>query len=292
MYKLVLDSLTIHYSYYRGPFKKRMQSGVCSNLLAMGIDVGSVSTKAVLFKNKVIARCVIPTGWSPKQAGKEALQKLLDESGCSQNDLSLIIGTGYGRIALPFVDKSVTEITCHARGASYLVPGAEIVIDIGGQDSKVIQIGDKGQVLDFVMNDKCAAGTGRFLQVTAAALGLDVSELGPLSEGHDPLPLNSMCAVFAESEVIGLLAQGKPPGAIVAGLHLAIARRVATMAQKMGHAEKVVFTGGVAFNQGLRNSLSQILRTEVIVPDDCQFAGAIGAALIAWEQINSGQSMA
>ena len=184
---------------------------------------------------------------------------------------------------MDFVNKAVTEITCHARGAAYLVPNSPMVIDIGGQDSKVIKIDQKGQVLDFAMNDRCAAGTGRFLQVIAAALGSDVSELSELGLNKSPLALNSMCAVFAESEVIGLLASGHDKGEIVAGLHQSIARRIASMAGRLGSAERIAFTGGVARNEGLRRCLQEALGMEVVVPDMCQMAGALGAALLAQE---------
>jgi len=155
------------------------------------------------------------------------------------------------------------------------------VIDIGGQDSKAIKIDPQGQVLDFAMNDKCAAGTGRFLQVIAAALGNDVSELSEMAAGRTPLALNSMCAVFAESEVIGLLASGHDKGEIVAGLHHSIARRIASMVGRLGSFDRVAFTGGVARNDSLRQCLESVLGTDVIVPENCQMAGALGAALIA-----------
>jgi predicted CoA-substrate-specific enzyme activase len=250
-------------------------------VLVAGIDVGSVSTKAVIIDNNRFSSLVTATGWSPRDAGQEAYQRLLEQNNYETDQVACIVATGYGRISLPFADKTVTEVTCHARGAAYLVPNSHLVIDVGGQDSKVIKIDDEGRVLDFAMNDKCAAGTGRFLQVIAAALGSDVSELGELSDGHVPLALNSMCTVFAESEVIGLLAQGKAKGEIVAGLHQSVARRVASMAQRMGVKGKVAFTGGVARNNGVKKSLEAHLGIPVIVPENCQLAGAIGAALIA-----------
>lgn len=252
-----------------------------SALVTVGLDVGSVAAKAVLYDGERIIRKIAPTGWSPREAGQALFEALLQEAGVAREDVRCIIGTGYGRISLPFVDRSVTEITCHARGAAELVPGTAAVIDVGGQDSKVIKVDQRGGVLDFVMNDKCAAGTGRFLQVTAAALGSDVSELADLAAGQEPLQLNSMCAVFAESEVVSLLAGGAQKGEIVAGLHQSIARRIAGMAGRMGVRDAVTFTGGVARNGALRNALETALGVRVFVPEDCQFAGALGAALIA-----------
>ncbi|MGE5404939.1 MAG: acyl-CoA dehydratase activase [Candidatus Saccharibacteria bacterium] len=255
-------------------------------MLVAGIDVGSVATKVVVMYDTNTYHKTVPTGWSPREAGLNAYRSLLSESGLSESQVDFVVGTGYGRIALPFVGKSVTEITCHARGAVHLVPDCNLIIDVGGQDSKVIKTNNKGQVLDFVMNDKCAAGTGRFLQVMAAALGNDVSELSDLAHNKTPLALNSMCAVFAESEVVGLLANGHDRGEIVAGLHQSIAKRLMTMVQRMGAADKITFTGGVARNENLRQCLEEILGAKVIVTEQCQLAGAMGAALIAQDMIN------
>ena len=250
-------------------------------MLVAGIDIGSMSTKAVIFNRQHFCKAVSPTGWSPRQAAQQVYSQVLNQSGYSQEQIDYLVATGYGRVSIDFADRVITEITCHARGAAYLVPGTDLVIDIGGQDSKVIKINDEGQVLDFAMNDKCAAGTGRFLQVIANALGVDVSDLAALSKGQTPIALNSMCTVFAESEVIGLLTQGKEKGEIIAGLHQSVARRIASMVQRMGASSRVTFTGGVAINEGVRTSLEKQLGIPVQVPKDCQLAGAIGAALIA-----------
>lgn len=250
-------------------------------MIVAGVDVGSISTKVAVLTPEKISYRMAPTGWSPRESGFDTYRGLLEELGHSEDEVDFVVGTGYGRISLPFVSKALTEITCHARGAAHLVTDSTMVIDIGGQDSKIIKIDKNGKVLDFVMNDKCAAGTGRFLQVIAAALGADVTELSELARGKTPLPLNSMCAVFAESEVIGLLAAGRDKGEIVAGLHQAIARRITSMAQRLGKAARITFTGGVARNQGLCESLRAALGAEIIVPEECQLAGALGAALLA-----------
>lgn len=250
--------------------------------IAAGIDVGSLSAEAVLLGGGgVIAYAIISTGVDSRGAAEKALSTALQSAGLEFADLAVIVATGYGRISVPFAHKRITEISCHGRGAFYINPAARTVIDIGGQDSKVIRLDDEGRVLDFAMNDKCAAGTGRFLQVIAAALGVDVSELASLSAGKSPLTLNSMCTVFAESEVISLISQGKEKGEIIAGLHQSIARRIASMVQRMGAINRITFTGGVARNEGVRESLEQQLGVPVLVPEDCQMAGAIGAALIA-----------
>lgn len=256
-------------------------------MLTAGIDVGSVATKAVLVNRAQLFHLERPTGWSPRQAGRDTYTELLRLAGADSRNVSRVVVTGYGRVALDFADRSVTEITCHARGARYLCPGVGLVLDIGGQDSKVIRIDSGGRVLDFVMNDKCAAGTGRFLTVLAAALGLDVSELGDLGREVKPAVINSMCTVFAESEVVGLLAEDVPKERIVRGIHDSIARRMAGMAGRLSRGldagALVVFTGGVARNAGVREALEARLGLPVVVPRLCQYAGALGAALLAAE---------
>lgn len=255
-------------------------------MITAGIDVGSVSTKVVLLIDDEVKYLVRPTGWSPRDAGLNTYNELLQTTGYSDGDIQYKVGTGYGRISLGFIDKAVTEIHCHARGANFLVGYGGLVIDIGGQDSKAILMNEAGKVLDFAMNDKCAAGTGRFLQVMAAALGVDVSELANLAEGRQPLDINSMCTVFAESEVISLLAKGEDKRDIIAGIHRSVARRVWGMASRFRVDQKVIFTGGVARNHDIRNRLSLEAECPVIVPELSQLAGALGAALHARDIIN------
>lgn len=252
----------------------------------VGIDVGSVATKAVMMDGEKIFHHIRPTGWSPRDAALQSLEELMNASSRRREEILFSVGTGYGRIALPFVDKTVTEITCHARGAVYLIPDTSAVIDIGGQDSKVIKVDSEGRVLDFVMNDRCAAGTGRFLQVMAAALGLDVTDFSHLGEGKTAVQLNSMCAVFAESEVVGLLAAGCGKEEIINGLHESIARRIAAMAHRLSIGGRITFTGGVAKNEGLRRALEKTLQMEVRVPELCHLTGALGAALIGRERLS------
>ncbi len=250
-------------------------------MIGIGIDIGSVATKGILINGDIQSRAMVPTGWSPRDAGQAVIGQLLDLSGIARYNVEQIFVTGYGRVAFAEADKTITEIKCHARGIAELYPEVRTIIDIGGQDSKVIRIGDNGQVLDFAMNDKCAAGTGRFLQVMATALGLDVSELGDAEEPAQMLSISSMCTVFAESEIIGLLARGNPKGGIIAGLHQSVGKRVAAMVRRMGIKEDVAFTGGVAINRGVQRALQAELGTAVIVSDACQYTGALGAALLA-----------
>jgi predicted CoA-substrate-specific enzyme activase len=200
-------------------------------------------------------------------------------------DINALVATGYGRIAVANADWRITEISCHARGASHLAPGARTVIDLGGQDAKVITLDDDGRPLDFEMNDRCAAGTGRFFEVMAGALNVTLPELGDLAlQATAPAPISSMCTVFAESEVVGLLAEGQSVSAIAAGLCDSVARRVLQMANRLTVIEPVVFCGGVAHNRGVVAALRRIMGMDVTVPNNPQLVGAMGAALLAVER--------
>jgi (R)-2-hydroxyacyl-CoA dehydratese activating ATPase len=211
-------------------------------LVAVGIDIGSVATKAVAFNGHIVAHTVCPTGWSPAQATSEALRLLQERFPFSETD-AVKVATGYGRVSAPGVQKTVTEITCHGRGAYYLNPAVRTVIDIGGQDSKVIQLNDRGNVVDFVMNDKCAAGTGRFLDVMMQLFGKEITDLDALATADTPVRINSMCTVFAESEVISLLAGGESREAVASGLVQAITERMKSLAGRVVLADQVMFTG-------------------------------------------------
>ena len=247
-----------------------------------GVDVGSVAAKAVIFdpqSRSLLGKAVLPTGWNAHEAGEKALAAACADAGGIA--ASRIVGTGYGRISLPFADKVVTEITCHARGAVHLFPGTGVVLDIGGQDSKVISTAPDGSVQDFLMNDKCAAGTGRFLQVLSGILGMELAELGEAAGRGKPAAISSMCAVFAETEIIGLLARGTPPADIAAGVFRSIARRMRGLAARIPLRGECTFTGGLATSPSFSRLLSEELGVPVNVPEYPQLVGAIGAALIA-----------
>ncbi len=250
-------------------------------MITIGIDIGSVATKGVIIHGDYRWSTMVPTGWSPRDAGQLTINQLLDISRFRRSDVERIFATGYGRVAFDAAEKTVTEIKCHARGVAELHPEVRTIIDIGGQDSKVIRVGEGGRVLDFTMNDKCAAGTGRFLQVMATTLGLDVSELGMEEDPDQAMDITSMCTVFAESEIIGLLARGKSKPGIIAGLHNSVGKRVAPMVRRMGVNREIAFTGGVAINPGVRRALEKELGCPLIVADSCQYTGALGAALLA-----------
>lgn len=252
-------------------------------MLAAGIDIGSTGTKAVLFDGEIRGCAVVPTGWDPKSAGLLAFRQAAASAGIAESSVESIVGTGYGRVSLPIFDRKVTEITCHARGAYHLFPETRTVVDIGGQDSKVISMDDEGRVTEFIMNDKCAAGTGRFLQVMAGVLDLSLEELGQVAVGAEPARISSMCTVFAESEIIGLLAQGVGKGAIAAGIFESISRRIQGLAGKLTISNNVTFSGGVALNPEICRAIGAGLVVDMRVPAAPQFVGALGAAIIGYE---------
>jgi predicted CoA-substrate-specific enzyme activase len=255
-------------------------------ILFAGIDVGSVSTDAVLLdaQGRIAGSAVTATGASALKASEEALSFALRKARGTPPDIAFTVATGYGRERVPRADATVTEITCHARGARQLFPGAATVIDVGGQDSKVIRLSRDGKVADFAMNDKCAAGTGRFLEVMARTLETDLETMGPLSlSSRRALNVSSTCTVFAESEVISLIASGAAPEDIARGIHVAISERIAALAETIGVLPPAVMTGGVAKNPGARKALEERLGLPLLVPEEPQLAGALGAALIARE---------
>jgi (R)-2-hydroxyacyl-CoA dehydratese activating ATPase len=252
-------------------------------MYSVGIDVGSVAAKAVVFDGKeIVAQEIIPTGWSPKESGLTLFESIISKTEIERNEIKAVVGTGYGRVALPFIDKKVTEITCHGKGAHFIDPSIRTVIDIGGQDSKVIKLDAKGNIIDFLMNDKCAAGTGRFLQVMAHTLEIDVSDLSHIARGATAQNINSMCTVFAESEVISLMAGGASKESIAAGLLKSVCSKTYTLVSRVGIESKVFFSGGVSKNYLLRDLLSEKLGIEVFTSDYSQLLGAIGAAVIGY----------
>jgi len=255
-------------------------------LFAAGIDIGSVTAKAVILNEdrRVLSSSISPTGAMSRKAANKVMASALAQANLKQSDISHIIATGYGRHRVSFAHSEFTEITCHARGANHLFPQARTVIDIGGQDSKVIGLDPQGLVRAFAMNDKCAAGTGRFLEVMARALEVDLDEMGKLSlQSHKDLQVSSICTVFAESEVISLVADGHDRVDIIAGIHKAITRRIMGLVENVGLMEKVVMSGGVAKNIGVVRSIEKALNITILLPDDAQIVGALGAAIIALE---------
>jgi predicted CoA-substrate-specific enzyme activase len=259
-------------------------------MLFAGIDVGSLSTDVVLLDGDrdLAGAAIITTGASIRKAAREALDAALSAACASAGEIVFTVATGYGRDRVEFADHRLTEITCHAKGARHLFPGALTVLDIGGQDSKVIRLGHDGKVVDFAMNDKCAAGTGRFLDVMARTLEMDLEEMGKRSLlAARSLQVSSTCTVFAESEVISLIASGAAPDDIAWGVHLAISERIAALAERLGVAPPAVMTGGVAKNPAARKALEERFRLKFLLPEEPQLVGALGAALVALERNRS-----
>lgn len=253
-----------------------------------GIDIGSLTAEVVIMEQgKILHYTIRPTGSNSKLAAEKAMEEALKSTGLSPDDLKYVIATGYGRVSIEFARKRITEITCHGRGAHYWDPNVRTVIDIGGQDSKVIRLSEEGKVVDFAMNDKCAAGTGRFLEVMAQALEVELSELADLSDkAQNIVSISTMCTVFAESEVVSLIAQGLPREDIARGLHQSIADRTTGLINRVGLEEAVMITGGVAKNGAVVRALNEKLNTTIIVPPEPQIAGALGAAILAQEELD------
>lgn len=253
-------------------------------MICAGIDAGSRAIKVVLIRGEDLA--VIGSGMADQGVHQsDRAMKLLDEvaagAGLARGGIGRIVATGYGRDSIAAADTTITEITCHARGVRHVMPQARTVVDIGGQDSKLLRLDAAGRVHDFVMNDRCAAGTGRFLEVVASRLEIHLDDLGPLAgQSRAPAAISSMCVVFAETEIIGLLAAGAGPADIAAGVQTSIASRVAALAGGKA-ADPVAFTGGVALVPGMREALQAALGHPVTVAPTPRMTGALGAAILA-----------
>ena len=256
--------------------------------LAGGVDVGSTQTKAVIMEDRagIVARAILDTGANVTKAAETAFHLACSEGGVDPRDVGFVVGTGYGRYKVTFGNAQMTEISCHARGAHFLFPNTRTVIDMGGQDAKAIAIGAEGEVRDFVMNDKCAAGTGRFLANGADVLGVALDDIGEMSRrATHPVKITTVCTVFVESDILSYLALGKRPEDILRGVHLAIAKRTVSLARRVPLEPAVTLTGGVARNVGMVDALEEVLGAPLQVSPEAQFNGAIGAALYALENL-------
>lgn len=251
----------------------------------LGIDVGSTTSKCIVLKDgqEIVSKALVAVG-AGTSGPERAIKEVLDNCGMKKEDMAFILGTGYGRNSLTIVDDQMSELSCHAKGAYYLFPEVHTVIDIGGQDMKVLQI-DNGLMVNFQMNDKCAAGTGRFLDVMARVLEVNVADLGDLgAESTKRVAISSTCTVFAESEVISQLAQGSDMHDIINGIHHSIAARMSGLARRVGVRDQVVMTGGVAQNAGVVAALEEELGHTVHTSPLAQYAGALGASLFAYQK--------
>ena len=250
-----------------------------------GVDIGSTMTKVLLTdkSGNLLSTIKGPTGAEHRQLANEVMRQALQEANLQIDDISYIVATGYGRLNVPFADRQITELSCHARGVSSLFPSARTAIDIGGQDAKCMKI-DNGRLTSFVMNDKCAAGTGRFLEVTATALGIKLEDMGEISlKAAKKIQISNLCTVFAQQEVVALLSRGEKLENIVAGLHDALAGRIAALARRLGVELDLVLTGGVAKNTGMVKAMKESLGCEILVPEEPLITGALGAAILAKE---------
>jgi predicted CoA-substrate-specific enzyme activase len=263
---------------------KRLGSGAPVATYFAGIDVGSTMTKAVILNRGVIASVIGPTGPEQRRLANKVMEEALKKAALSFEAITAVVSTGYGRINVPFADAQYTEITCHARGIASLFPQARTIIEVGGQDTKAIKIEATGKATDFVMNDKCAAGSGRFIEVIADALGVPLDDVGGVSlQSTQPARISNICTIWAQQEVAASLAQGIPIPDLLAGVHRSLAERIVTMVHRLRVEEAVVVTGGGAKNKGLLKVLSEQLGHEILVPEEPLLTGALGAALLGKE---------
>lgn len=256
------------------------------DVFTMGIDIGSTSSKCVILKNgkEVVAESIVNLGAGTKGA-ERAIQQVMEESKLTKENVDVTVSTGYGRNSYEDADKTMSELSCHARGGAFIFEDVRTIIDIGGQDIKVLKLDEKGQLMSFLMNDKCAAGTGRFLEVMAGVLDIQLSAMGDLDkEATEKTPISSTCTVFAESEVISCMAKKIPVPNILRGIHASVATRVAGLAKRGGLVHPIAMTGGVTKNSGIVRALSEELKTDIRISSDSQMAGAIGAALYAYDE--------
>jgi len=271
------------------PKDSRTRTGISpAGKYVMGVDSGSTSTDAVIMDEgkNIVAYCIIPTGARASESAEKAVSAVLDSSGLHKKDIAFTVATGYGRSGIDPGDRTVTEITCHARGAYFLDPHVRTIIDIGGQDSKVIALDENGAVKSFLMNDKCAAGTGRFLETMARVLELDMDTMTANGlEWDEDLTISSICTVFAESEVVSLIAENKNAPDIIHGLNKSVASKTVSLVSRIPLKEKVMITGGVARNPGVVKAIEDQLRISLLVSPRAQICGALGAALTARLQI-------
>ena len=259
-------------------------------MIVAGCDIGSTTGKsAIMIDGELKSYTIIPSTTRPEETARKSMDEAMGKLGiASLEEIDYIVGTGYGRLKVPFANENISEITCHARGALWLSPSVRTVVDIGGQDCKVMSLDDKGNVLEFVMNDRCAAGTGRFFEAMARVLECGLEGISTLSlKSEKPANITSQCSVFAESEVVTLINEGTDVIDIAAGVNNSVAGRLNSMVRKVGLVEDVVLTGGCAKNEGLAKALESKLGVEIKhLPVDPQIAGAIGAAVIAAEKVS------
>ena len=256
-------------------------------MYSLGIDIGSITAKAVVLNiedKSILGSLLMPTGYNTKETAKKLVEKLLAKLSLNMDDIGYTVSTGYSRKNVDFSSQQITEITCQGKGIFFLFPNARTIIDIGGQDSKAIKIDDKGNMIDFEMNDKCSAGTGRFLEVIANSLEVPLATMSSLSS-KDYVPISSTCTVFAESEVVSRIAEGADRNSIIGGIHQSIASKILSLVGRVEIEPEVIITGGVAKNSAVVDAIAEKIGLHVKVPKQPQITGALGAALIAINKI-------
>jgi predicted CoA-substrate-specific enzyme activase len=266
-------------------------------MIVAGIDVGSLTGKCVILRvaqkymDEILSSSIVPTTVKPDKTAMNAFNQALKKVNISSAEIEYSVGTGYGRVKIPFANSNISEISCHGRGAHYLLPNVRTIIDIGGQDSKVIRVNEEGKLVDFTMNDKCAAGTGRFLEVMAKTLETSLDEMGPMAlKSTHPKMITAQCSVFAETEIVSLIADGVPVEDIIAGLTDSIASRIVSLVNRIGLKPELTISGGVAKNVGVVKSIENKLNLKINpIPIDPQIIGALGAALFAKEELTKKQ---
>lgn len=285
-----LESLAAASETHAGNVEKRQRKAENGKMYVLGIDSGSTSTNAVIMDQdrNITAFSVVRTGAKSGESAERILKDVLHKAGLKREDLSWIVSTGYGRVSIPFADETVTEISCHGKGAHYFNPRIRTILDIGGQDSKAIKLDEKGEVIDFVMNDKCAAGTGRFLEAIARTLEVGIDELGPIAlQSKEEITITSMCTVFAESEVISLIANNKEKADIADGICHAIAAKALSLLKRVGLEGEFMMTGGVAKNPGVVHAVEEKLQSKLYICPEPEIVGAAGAALYALSKMEA-----
>jgi predicted CoA-substrate-specific enzyme activase len=262
---------------------------------AAGVDVGSTQTKAIVINEakNIVGRALTDTGANVIRAAEQAFAEALRDANVREEEVEYVVGTGYGRYRVTFGNTQVTEISCHGRGAVHMFPGTRTVLDMGGQDTKAIRVRPSGEIVDFCMNDKCAAGTGRFLGAAASALDIPLDQLGPTAlRAERPVRISTTCTVFAESEVLSWVGKGKKIEDILQGVHQSIAARSIGLLRRVGIEEEITFTGGVTRNIGMVEALQKSLGTKLNVSGDSHYIGALGAALFALDHVLAGRERA
>jgi predicted CoA-substrate-specific enzyme activase len=251
-------------------------------MITCGVDIGSTSIEVLLLREGIVVDSLcIDTGAFPAENAKKIFESLLKKNGIERSQIHCITATGFGRNYFTESNKVVSEISCHTAGVAALYTGVRTIIEIGGQDSKMIRVGEGGKVLDFIMNDRCAAGTGKFIEAVARTMAMPIEETGEAALRSDtPCDISSMCAVFAESEIVGLLHRGISAGSILRGVFRSVTRRIIGMSGRIGLNDDIVFTGGVAKNIGVVHALREIVGREIFVPAQPQYTGALGAAIV------------